>query len=61
MLIVEYPWNGRTDRIKHLSDAGMMIRQNETGNLYEEAIDVYPTAYTYEETNIPVEPGEMEE
>lgn len=61
MLRVEYPWNGRADRIKHSSDAGRMIRQNETGNLYAEAIDIYPTEYTYEETNIPVEPGEMEE
>lgn len=32
------------------SDKGMMILQNETGNLYEEAIDVEGSGYTYTET-----------
>ena len=32
------------------SDAGMMIRQNETGAEYTEAIDVEGTSYTYTET-----------
>lgn len=61
MLIEEYPWNGRTDRIRHYSDAGMMIEQEQTGRRYEDAIDVYPTAYTYTETDEPIpEPPEDE-
>ena len=55
MLQIDYPHNGRTDRIKHYSDAGMMIRQNETGNEYAEAVDVYPCKYTYSETETPIE------
>lgn len=38
------------DRIRHYSDSGYMIRQVETGNLYEDAVDVVPCPYTYEET-----------
>ena len=33
------------------SDAGMMIRQNETGVEYAEAIDVEGAPYTYTETD----------
>ncbi len=54
MLKTEYPYRGRSDRIKHYSDAGMMILQIETGVEYREAIDLYPCKYTYEETNTPV-------
>ena len=35
------------------SDAGMMIRQNETGMEYAEAIDVEGAPYTYTETGTP--------
>lgn len=31
-----------------------MIRQIETGNVYQEAIDILPCIYTYEETAIPL-------
>lgn len=41
------------DRIHTWSDLGMMIRQIETGILYEDAVDV-PGKYTYEETDIPI-------
>lgn len=64
MLIEEYPWSGREDRIRHYSDAGMLIEQDQTGNRYVDAIDVYPTAYTYTETDEPIpepEPPEPEE
>lgn len=37
------------------SDAGMMIRQNETGVEYAEAVDVTDAPYTYTETRIPAE------
>lgn len=44
--------------VRYYSDAGMMIRQVETGILYSEAVDVIPCRYTYEETDIPIEPIE---
>ena len=48
-------------RIKHYSDAGMMIRQIETGHLYEDAVDRFPCKWTYEETDIPIEKEDGEE
>lgn len=41
-------------RIRHYSDSGMMIRQIETGVLYEDAVDYVPCKYTYEETGEPI-------
>ena len=41
--------------IKHYSDAGMMMLQNETGIKYAEAVDVVPCRYTYTETDEPIE------
>lgn len=43
------------DRIRHYSDEGYKIRQVETGAVYDDAIDVVPCRYTYEETDILVE------
>ena len=43
------------------SDSKLMIRQVETGNTYAEAIDVENAAYTYEETDIPIEENESTE
>ena len=41
------------------SDAGMMIRQNETVVEYAEAIDVESAPYTYTETETQIEMPEM--
>ena len=41
------------------SDAGMMVRQNETGVEYAEAIDIEGAAYTYTETETQIETPEM--
>ena len=41
------------------SDAGMMIRQNETGAEYAEAVDVTDAPYTYTETETLIETPEM--
>lgn len=51
------------NRVRHWSDLGMMIRQIETGILYEDAVDVVPCRYTYEETDTPIseEPASSEE
>lgn len=56
-IIIEY-YKTRGDDVKLLciySDQDLMIRQVETGNIYDKAIDVEGAPYTYEETNIPVE------
>lgn len=42
------------------SDLGMMIRQVETGTIYEDAVDVHGK-YTYVETDIPIEDWEEPE
>lgn len=52
-MIVEKMWD--EDHIYHYSDAEMMMRRVETGELYENAIDIVPCPYTYEETDIPVD------
>lgn len=41
--------------IRRYSDKNLKIRQIETGVLYDEAIDVEDSNYTYEETDIPIE------
>lgn len=41
--------------IKHYSDAGFMLLQNETGIKYADPVDVVPCRYTYTETDEPVE------
>lgn len=52
MIIEEYVENG--ERIRHYSDQNLMIRQIETGAIYEDAVDVIPCRYTYEETDQPI-------
>lgn len=42
------------DRIRHYSDAGFKIRQIETSIIYDDATDIVPCPYTYEETDIPI-------
>ena len=37
------------------SDEGYRIKQIETSNVYDEAIDVEDAPYTYEETDMPIE------
>lgn len=56
MLITETLTDGR---IRHYSDSGMMIRQMETGALYDDAVDVSPVRYTYTETDTPIEGDEL--
>ena len=54
MIIVEMLEN----RERRYSDQGVYIKQLETGALYEDAIDVIPCKYTYEETDISIEDEE---
>lgn len=37
------------------SDERLLIRQIETGEVYDEAVDVESSLYTYEETNIKID------
>ena len=53
MLIEEFIDNNT--RVKHYSDINMKIKQLETGIIYDDAVDVIPCKYTYEETDIPIE------
>ena len=43
------------NRVRHYSDLNVWIKQVETGKLYEDAVDVIPCQYTYEETDEPIE------
>lgn len=57
MLIKEF-YRTREDGVnlyRNYSDENFKIKQNETGNIYDEAIDIEGSIYTYEETNIPIE------
>ena len=46
-------------QIRHYSDENFKIRQIETGILYDEAVDVVPCRYTYEESDEPIEDVEL--
>lgn len=56
MIQIEYLNDGTL--IKHYSDAGFMLLQNETGAKYADPIDVVPCAYTYTETDEPIDAGD---
>lgn len=44
--------------VRHYSDKGVKIKQVETGLVYDEAVDLIPCEFTYEETNTPIETTE---
>lgn len=56
MIKTEYLNDGTL--IKHYSDAGYMLLQNETGIKYSDPIDVVPCRYTYTETDELIETDE---
>lgn len=45
--------------IRHYSTEGMKLLQVETGMVYDEAIDIVPCKYTYEETDEHTEQDEL--
>ena len=49
MIQIEYLNDGTL--IKHYSDEGYLLLQNETGAKYAEPIDIVPCPYTYTETD----------
>jgi hypothetical protein len=58
MILTEYLNNGTL--IKHYSDKGVLLLQNETGIKYADPVDIVPCAYTYTETEEPIEEEEKE-
>ena len=48
-----------TNLIRTASTAGCMVRKDQTGELYEEAIDIEGIGYTYTETDIPIGSEEL--
>lgn len=54
MIIVELVDNDTRER--RYSDKQVKLLQKETGNLYDDAVDVIPCRYTYEETDEPITP-----
>lgn len=43
------------DRIHTYSNTGMKIKQEQTGIIYDDALDVPEKGYTYTETNEPIQ------
>lgn len=58
MIQIEYLNDGTL--IKHYSDKGVLLLQNETGIKYADPIDIVPCAYTYTETEELIESEEVE-
>jgi len=49
MILTEYLHEGTL--IKHYSDKGFLLLQNETGLKYADPVDIVPCPYTYTETD----------
>ena len=61
MIIKEF-YKKRSDGVnlyRTYSDSKLMIKQVETGNVYDEAIDVENAVYTYEETGMSIDADEL--
>lgn len=57
-MIVKEFYKTRQDGVnlyRTYSDSGLYIKQNETGNVYDEVIDVENAPYTYTETEEKIE------
>ena len=60
MILTEIIDHGTVQVIRHYSDSNLRLRQIETDLLFDDAIDVMPCAFTYEETDIPIEDTEID-
>ena len=57
-MVIREEYKTRADGVKLIrtySNEGRQLLQNETGNIYTEAIDVEGAPYTYTETGDPAE------
>ena len=61
MIKTEHPYNGNEKLIRtYTDDDTKVLLQNETGVIYNQAIDVYPCRYTYTEVDkLDTAPPEM--
>jgi hypothetical protein len=59
--MIKYELIENDNRIHHYSDTGFKLLQNETGLIYDDAIDVIPCKYTYSETDELVEIEDIEQ
>lgn len=59
MIQVEYLNDGTL--VRHCSDAGFLLLQNETGSKYSDPVDLAPCRYTYSETDEKIESDDMVE
>lgn len=55
MIVTEYLNNGTL--IRHYSDKGVLLLQNETGVKYSDPVDLVPCRYTYTETDELIDDG----
>lgn len=60
MIVAKKQKFGKHYYLHTYSDAGMKIRQEETGDVYDEAWDLPDAGYTYTETDLPIEVGDDE-
>lgn len=60
MILTETIRHGEIELVRHYSDQNLVLRQVETNELFDDAIDVMPCAFTYEETDIPIEDTEID-
>ena len=58
MIVQESLHINNVDFTKSYSDAGMMIRSDHDGNLYEDALDPTALNRTYTETDTPIDAEE---
>lgn len=56
-MIVEEKLNEQL--VRRYSDKNVKLKQVETGRIYDDAVDLIPCKYTYEETEIPIEQDEL--
>lgn len=57
MILTEYLNDGTL--IRHYSDRGVLLLQNETGAKYSDPVDLVPCRYTYTETDELVDDSDM--
>lgn len=60
MILTETIDHGTVQVIRHYSDSNLRIRQIETDLLFDDAVDIIPCQFTYEETDIPIEDREID-
>lgn len=60
MLLTKIIDHGTVQVIRHYSDSNLRLKQIETDLLFDDAVDIMPCQFTYEETDIPIEDIEID-